>query len=264
MLPIEHHYNVDPIGDAILTKEERKRILGAETTMWSELVTPLTIDSRIWPRTAAIAERFWSPKSITDVLSMKKRLKQLSFNLEELGITHIRNRDVILRNLTNNQAITSLITLSKICEPVKVYSRNKGGVEYKTFSPFNLFADACVVNAEDAEMFNNLTTNFISDPDSLSSKLLNYLNVWSNNHNNFLKLDKNPKTAQLEDLSRSLSGISQLLSRAFETKVINTSDLNKLKSNLLTLEKPHVDVEVVVVKSLRLLTEHCETNFIEK
>ena len=49
---------------------------------------------------------------------MKKRLKRVSFHLEELGITHIKNRDVILRGMTNNQDITSLIALSKICEPL--------------------------------------------------------------------------------------------------------------------------------------------------
>ena len=37
MLSVEHHYSVDPIGDVTLTEAERKRILGAEATMWSEL-----------------------------------------------------------------------------------------------------------------------------------------------------------------------------------------------------------------------------------
>ena len=92
MLPVEHHYNVDPIGNVQLTKAEQSRILGGEATMWSELVTQQTIDSRIWPRTAAIAERFWSPQAINDVNAMKKRLATVSFQLEELGLTHIKKQ----------------------------------------------------------------------------------------------------------------------------------------------------------------------------
>ena len=63
------HYLADPLaGDAAsLTPEEKARILGGEATMWSEFVTPENVDSRIWPRTAAIAERLWSPQDVRDV-----------------------------------------------------------------------------------------------------------------------------------------------------------------------------------------------------
>src|SRR4029079_8426790 len=55
------HYAVDPMSGATadLTPEEKQHILGGEATMWSEYVGPETIDSRIWPRTAAIAEKLW-------------------------------------------------------------------------------------------------------------------------------------------------------------------------------------------------------------
>ena len=78
MWPAARHYAVDPMtmtitkpgAAAALTAEEQKRILGGEACMWSEFVTPETIDSRIWPRLAAIAERFWSPPETRDNQSM--------------------------------------------------------------------------------------------------------------------------------------------------------------------------------------------------
>src|SRR5438477_12472306 len=61
IFPSSQHYLADPIPEnTTLTAEESKRIRGGDATMWGEWVTPETIDSRIWPRTAAIAERLWS------------------------------------------------------------------------------------------------------------------------------------------------------------------------------------------------------------
>ncbi|RXJ50296.1 beta-N-acetylhexosaminidase [Gelidibacter gilvus] len=263
MEPVEKHYLVDPIGDVKLTDLERSRILGGEATMWAELVTPLTIDSRIWPRTAAIAERFWSQAEVKDVDNMKKRLKQVSFNLEELGITHIKNRDVIIRNMTDNQDISALVTLSKICEPLKIYSRNKGGIEYKTYSPFTLFADACVVDAEDALPFNRAVHQFTSDRSSVNaSQVLAYLNSWAGNHEAFKKLTKNPKLTPLEPLSENLSSTALLLSKALESKSLTSENLTKIKEGMLILEQPFADVEVAVLDGLNNLMAFCVSHYL--
>src|SRR6266496_733005 len=88
--PAARHYAVDPMsgGAASLTPEEQQRILGGEACMWSEFITPETIDSRIWPRLAAIAERFRSPQNVTDPKSMYQRMEEISWRLGWLGLNH--------------------------------------------------------------------------------------------------------------------------------------------------------------------------------
>lgn len=262
VLSVENHYNIDPIGDAVLTKEERKRVLGAEATMWSELVTPVTIDSRIWPRTAAIAERFWSAKEVNDVDNMKKRLKVINFQLEELGITHIRNRDVILRNISNNKSIDALKTLSRICEPLKIYSRNKGGTEYKTFSPFTLFPDACVPDAVDAVIFNKQVALFLKNKTNNNLiEIKKYLEIWSKNHDELQKINQNPITNSLEPLSKNLSQISKLLNTSFQNKKFTRKSSKKVNNLLRQLKEPCQDVELAIIDSLNKLIVFCNANY---
>ncbi|QTD36244.1 family 20 glycosylhydrolase [Polaribacter batillariae] len=249
---VEKHYTVDPIGNAVLTKEERKRILGAEATMWSELVTPLTIDSRIWPRTAAIAERFWSSKEVTDVDNMHKRLKVINFQLEKLGITHIKNKDVILRNISNYQDITALKVLTDICEPLKIYSRNKGGTEYKTFSPFTLFADACTPDAPDAKLFNKAVDRYLANKSNKNqTKLVAFFNMWIDNHTDFQKINNNPKTIVLEPLSKNLALLSSILKTGLISNEISTNNYKKALKLIDELKKPIADTELVIVSSLK-------------
>ncbi len=100
MQPTDFHYLNDPIApDVDLNEDEKNMILGGEATMWSELVSEENIDSRIWPRTAAIAERFWSPQKINDIPKMYRRLGFITNLLEEYGLTHLKNYDVMLRRL---------------------------------------------------------------------------------------------------------------------------------------------------------------------
>ncbi|TNJ45266.1 family 20 glycosylhydrolase [Tamlana fucoidanivorans] len=261
MLSVEHHYSNDPIKNIELTPEERSRILGGEATMWSELVTSQTIDSRIWPRTAAIAERFWSSKDVNDVENMRKRLKTVSFRLEELELTHIKNKAVILRGMTNNQDISSLETLTNICEPLKVYARNKDGVEYKTYSPFNLFADACIVDAPDALIFNQHVTAFIKTPNNNNqTAVLNCLYKWAANDAQFSKLRMNPKISALNTLSKSLSNASKGLSEVLQNEDISETTIDQIQSNIDILSQEFMDTEVVIIDALNKLVSYCKTN----
>jgi hexosaminidase len=200
LLGVNHHYETDPINSKLnLSPSIQKNILGGEATMWSELVSPLTIDSRIWPRTAAIAERLWSEATVNNLENLYKRLTPVSNRLEELGISHIKNKEQILRNISNYQDTQALEDFSNICEPLKYYSRNKGGTEYQSYSPLTLFADACTPDAKDALLFNQYVKKYSENPsDTVSKKtIIDFLNKCISTYENLKKLEERLKNTRL-------------------------------------------------------------------
>jgi hexosaminidase len=120
MKTAERMYLDDPIPDAsTLTAEQQKFILGGEVCMWAEHITPQTVDSRIWPRTAALAERFWSPRETRDVHDMYRRLAVESIRLDGLGLTHISGPQTGLRQLAGSEdGGAQLAVLTSVLSPV--------------------------------------------------------------------------------------------------------------------------------------------------
>lgn len=263
---VEDHYSVDPFpkASAQITEKQLQNILGGEATMWSELVSPLTIDSRIWPRTAAIAERFWSQQNVNDMDDMKRRLKVISFQLEEFGITHIRNKEVILRNLSNNQDVSAVRDLSNICEPLIGYERNKGGGKYKTYSPLTLFADACTPDASDAQAFNKAVADYLKDANTTDLDIVvKYLNQWSRNHVEFSKINNNPKLQPLEGLSKNLSEVSKLFVTTLENKKVTSATLDELQGYQKTLGETFADTKLAIMGAVDQLIVNCKSKYLQ-
>jgi hexosaminidase len=156
MWSAERHYLNEPLSGAAanLSPEEQKRILGGEACMWAEYVSPENIDSRIWPRIAAIAERLWSPQDVRDVNSMYRRLEEVSQRLEWLGLTHNTYYAPMLRRIAGADDISSLKVLADVVEPVKDYSREElAPAPATSASPLNRVVDAARPESATARQF---------------------------------------------------------------------------------------------------------------
>jgi hexosaminidase len=163
IFPTTDHYLNDPIpAGSNLTPEQAKHVLGGEATMWAEWVSPETIDSRIWPRTAAIAERLWSPQSVRDVDDMYRRLAVTSVRLEELGLTHERNQAMMLRRLAQGRDTASLETLVSVVEPVKEYRRYQLRPQ-TMLAPLTGLIDAALPDSRAARRFAADVDGLLSD-----------------------------------------------------------------------------------------------------
>ena len=200
------HYRNDPLPeDSPLDGTARALVLGGEATMWSEIVSPETIDSRIWPRTAAIAERLWSPASVRDVDDMYRRLALLSVRLEETGVLHLKNPGMLLRRLVGGPGIGPLETLAEAVEPLEGYKRH-GQAGLTSFSPLIRFVDACAPESLAARDFRVSVDRYLAGRDrQLGERLRETLARWRDNHPLVLPaLASSPALREIEPLSLGL------------------------------------------------------------
>jgi hexosaminidase len=168
MAPAAQHYLVDPLAgaDATLTPAQQKLILGGEACMWEEFASDETIESRIWPRAAAIAERLWSPQQVQDVNSMYRRMAAISAHLEELGLTHRSSSAVMLARAAGTNDIRALEVLAEATQPSSISIRESeaekaGGIQTSDI-PLNRMVDGIAPESAAARKFSAAVDQFIA------------------------------------------------------------------------------------------------------
>lgn len=164
MKSAKEHYLSDPLpSSADLTLDQRKLVLGAEICMWGEHLNARSIDSRIWPRSAAIAERFWSQESVDNVDDMYRRLEVESIRLEGLGLTHLSHEGSALRELAGTEEIGPLRVFSSVLEPVS-FSDRYDQQHTSQLTPLNNLVDAIRPDPPSRHDTNRLTHQFLRAP----------------------------------------------------------------------------------------------------
>lgn len=264
--PASYHYLNDPIPpDSQLSAGARKNILGGEATMWSELVTPENVDSRIWPRTAAIAERFWSPDTVRNVRDMYRRLDIINFELEDYGLTQIKNYEMMLRRMTMNHSIKALKVFTDVVEPVKLYARHRQGVHYTSYSPYTRVVDAARPESRTARYLSDLADEYLGGKKLCSVKIDSLLKLWMSND---AELDK---TIKISPILREIKPLSANLAAAAETgleamKFIENGEkadqswVGEKITLLKSVMKPYGQVQLAIVPALEKLVQAAGVN----
>jgi hexosaminidase len=186
--------------------------------MWTEWVTPEILDSRVWPRTAAIAERLWSPQETRDLNSMYTRLETLSWRLDWLSLTHRTGRFQMLHRMTGGDDISALRTLADVVEPVKDYARMdsvKGPWDFR--APLNHLIDAVSPESDAARHFAAQVEAYIQSgykDQAAETQIRALLTTWRDNDRKLRPvLDQSFLLHEVAPLSEDLSalGVAGLL-----------------------------------------------------
>jgi hexosaminidase len=254
--PASYHYGIDPLADAAqkLTAEEASRILGGEACMWAEYADAETVDSRIWPRAAAIAERLWSPKeAIVDVASMYARMEAVSRVLEWTGVRHRANYGPMLDRLAAGRPAEPLRILADACEAQGLGPRARA-MKYTSLTPLNRFVDAARPESESVRALERAASKLEI------AQLREQFTRWAGNDARFQPLaEDNALLAELKPLSQDLSALGsaglRMLTYLEGRRPAPKSWLSAQAKELDRMIKPRNEVVLAAVRPVRLLLD---------
>jgi hexosaminidase len=249
--PASYHYGIDPLGGpaAQLPPDKAANILGGEACMWAEYVSSETVDSRIWPRLAAIAERLWSPKDVTDVDSMYDRLAVVSRWLEWTGVQHRANYGPMLDRLTGGRPAPPVHVLADACEALGLGQGRGRGMKYTSLMPLNRMVDAARPESESIRAL-ELAAKRMSPADV--DLLRETFTRWAANDARFQPLaNNNALLVELEPLSKDLS----YLGTAGLALLAHTQPPSDLDAQLTRIARPQAELRLAAVRPIRILLD---------
>ncbi|HEX4850809.1 MAG TPA: family 20 glycosylhydrolase, partial [Puia sp.] len=236
-------------------------IYGGEAAMWAEAVDKNNIDTRIWPRAGAIAERLWSPASVTNIDDLYRRLFILNRQLDDLGLQQITEYERSLRRLAGEKDPMPLKTLTDVLTPVKGYKKMFGkigkpeGYFFQT-APLIAVSDIIPVDNEARWNFRNLVAEYLHTINAnAEKKIIDILTKWHDNKDLLAPyFEGSELLAEVKQQSENLSEAASIGLEAI-TKIKNGSQpsqewISEKINRLKELRKSYGETDLAILPEI--------------
>jgi hexosaminidase len=236
------------------TKEQEELILGGETCMWGEMVDELTIESRIWPRTLAVAEKLWSNKEYTtNQVDLYRRLLVMDDRLETFGLRHRVSTEVLIRDIVEESYIDPLRNLVDVLQEDKFFGRmTLYDPELYTTTPLNKIVDAARPESYLAYKFNRDVELWVQNGDlGAKTRIIQKLKIWAENHDKLISAIEGNE--RLEEIKIHSVNLSQLAKLSLESMNNQSAIQTKVDTLLKNSNKPYGGTLLSVVEGMEML-----------
>ena len=230
--------------------------------MWTEYVSAESVDSRLWPRAAAIAERLWSPANVTDTDSMYKRLETISRWLDWFGVEHRAGYARMLDRLSGGTPAPALRVLADAVEALGIDHRQEQR-HYTSLVPLNRFVDAARPESERVRELGESLTRLLSDP-AHQRRELDAIRItfteWSANRDLLNpSLQSSFLLNEVAPVSERLSKTGNIALRALQFlesgERAPAAWIAEQKQELDRMEQPQAEVVLAAVRPVRALLD---------
>jgi hexosaminidase len=261
--PARYHYLNDPLAGNNYTPEQAALILGGEACMWAEYVSAETVDSRIWPRAAAVAERFWSPQQLTDVADMYARLEKINRVLDWTGVRHRSNYEAMLDRMAAGRPDEPLRVLADAVEATGLSTGRARGMKYTSLTPLNRLVDAARIESENVRLLEAAAARVAAAPASSPSEMKNLREQfarWAANDERFDSLaDGDVLLTELKPLSKDLSSLGamglQILDSMSGGSPLSADWIAQRTQDLTRMQRPMLEVNLAAARPVKLLLD---------